>query len=252
MKLVGNVIVATLAASTAVSVPALAFYSSCPPKNSARSTSLLEAAAQSRGEFILTVTAVTSTVITNPIQPAYARGRATLEQAYDRYTPRIIEGSAFYKSQLYGAVSKGNWKNLELATAEPPKKTKADRKLADGGTAKRAAQAGGFSDSRVLTAMDLFASTFSESSISPKTKAMKAEVETLREVVERMNKAARSATGEEKSGGGMFGIGSKAPSQGELAKEVKELYMKGGTAYNQYAYLANEGLPVTLAKLPFL
>lgn len=30
------------------------------------------------------------------------------------------------KSQLYGAVSKGDWKSLEIATREPPKKTKAD------------------------------------------------------------------------------------------------------------------------------
>lgn len=124
--------------------------------------------------------------------------------------------------------------------------------MEDGGAAKRAAQAGGFSDSRVLVAMDLFAATFSESSISAKTKAMKAEVETLREVVEGMSKAARLATGEEKGGGGLFGIGGKAPSQAELVKEVKSLYMKGGTAYNQYAALANEGLPVQLAKIPFL
>ena len=100
--------------------------------------------------------------------------------------------------------------------------------------------------------MDLFASTFSESSISPKTKSMKAEVEKLREVVEALNKAARVATGEEKSSGGLFGMGGKAPSQGELAKEVKDLYLKGGNAYNQYVFIANDGLPVQLAKLPFL
>ena len=100
--------------------------------------------------------------------------------------------------------------------------------------------------------MDLFASTFSESSISPKTKAMKAEVEKLREVVQALNKAARVAAGEEKAGGGLFGMGGKAPSQGELAKEVKDLYVQGGNAYNQYVFLANEGLPVQLAKLPFL
>jgi hypothetical protein len=41
---------------------------------------------------------------------------------------------------------------------------------------------------------------FSDSSITPKTKAMKAEVETLREVVVGMNKAARIAVGEEKVG----------------------------------------------------
>lgn len=124
--------------------------------------------------------------------------------------------------------------------------------LQDGGAAKRAAQAGGFSDARVLAAMDLYASTFSESSISPKTKKMQAEVQNLREVVDGLKKAAKIGTGEEKSGGGLFGIGGKAPSQGELAKQVKELYVKGGNAYNQYVFDANEGLPVQLAKIPFL
>lgn len=251
MQLVGNVIVATLAALTAAPLPVSAFNSSCPPRSCTRSFTLLEAATQDRADFLLTAAVVAGTVIADP-QPAIARGRATLEQSYDRYSPRIIEGGAFYKSQLYGLIAKGDWKGLALATAEPPKKTKADRTLEDGGAAKRAAQAGGFSDSRVLVAMDLFASTFSESSISAKTKSMKAEVETLREVVEGMNKAARLATGEEKGGGGLFGSRGKAPSQAELSKEVKNLYMKGGAAYNQYTFLANEGLPVQLEKMPLL
>jgi hypothetical protein len=30
------------------------------------------------------------------------------------------------------------------------------------------------------------------------------------------------------------------------------LYLKGGNAFNQYIFIANDGLPVQLAKLPFL
>ena len=123
--------------------------------------------------------------------------------------------------------------------------------LLDGGVAKRAALAGGFSDSRVLNAADLFAATFSESSISTKTRTMKAEVEKMREVINEMNKTARIALGEEKSGG-MFGMGGKAPTQAELAKRLQQLYAEGGNAYNQYCYAANDGLPVQLSKLPFL
>ena len=207
-----------------------------------------------RADFLTTATAATSSLLltTCQPQPATARGRATLDYAYERYVPRITEGGKYYKSQLYGAIAKGDWKSIELATAEPPKKSKEDRSLQDGGIAKRAALAGGFSDARVLVAMDLFAATFSDSSITPKTKAMKAEVETLREVVAGMNEAARIALGEEKAGGGLFGIGGKSPSMGELGKQVQELYLKGGNAYNQYVYLANDGLPVQLAKLPFL
>ena len=206
----------------------------------------------SRKDFLSTSASVIAGAVLVNSQPAYARGRATLEQAYDRYTPRIIDGGKFYKGELYGAISKGNWKAIQAATAEPPKKSKEDRALQDGGVAKRAALAGGFSNARVLSAMDLYAGTFSDSSITQKTKAMKAEVETLREVVDGMNKAAKIALGEESAGGGLFGIGSKKPSTSELSKQVQELYIKGGNAYNAYVFAANEGLPVQLTKLPFL
>jgi len=129
--------------------------------------------------------------------------------------------------------------------------TTIQRALADGGVAARAAQAGGFSDAKVLTAMDLLASQFSDNSISPKTKAMRAEVETLREVVQGLNKAARLGSGEDQAKSGLFG-GSKGPSSSELKKQVQELYLKGGNAYNQYIYTCNDGLPIQLNKLPFL
>ena len=101
MKLIRNTITA-LAATSAVSLQALAFS---PSNNSIQPTTQLEAAAKTRGDFLATAAAaVASTALVTPIQPAYARGRATLEAAYDRYAPRIIEGGAFYKSQLYGAI----------------------------------------------------------------------------------------------------------------------------------------------------
>jgi hypothetical protein len=57
---------------------------------------------------------------------------------------------------------------------------------------------------------------------APKTKSMKAKAEALRDVVSRMNKAARLALGEEKrGGGGLFDVVGKAPSQSELAKQVR-------------------------------
>ena len=81
---------------------------------------------------------------------------------------------------------------------------------------------------------------------------MKEQTEILKEVVEGMNYAAKLALGEEKQGGGMFGFGSKSPSQLELAQQIRELYVKGGNAWNQYVFLANDELPVQLKKLPYL
>ena len=138
-------IIAALAAAIAISLPALAFSPSCPNNSAASQLH----AHQTRSDFLSTASA--AAIATAAIsQPAYARGRATLEQTYERYTPRIIEGGKFYKGQLYPAIAKQDWKSIEAGTAEPPKKAKADRALPDGGVAKRAALAGGFSDARVL------------------------------------------------------------------------------------------------------
>jgi hypothetical protein len=118
MKVI-NSIVSTLAATAALSSTALAFSPAGSPNNSVRLTSQLEAEAQTRGDFLSTAAAAVVTgaaVIASPIQPAQARGRATLEAAYDRYCPRIIDGGKFYKSNLYGAISKSDWKTIATAT----------------------------------------------------------------------------------------------------------------------------------------
>lgn len=193
-----------------------------------------------------------STLLLGAPEPALARGRATLEQAYDRYTPRILAGGAYYKDKLKALISKDDFAGVKAALAEPPKKTKEDRAKVDGGVAERAAQAGQFSDSRVVVAMDLLASQFSDNSISPKTKAMKKEVDEIRSVIEGMLSVSKQALGEESAGGGFLGMGKKQASKGELSAELKKLYLQGGTSWNRYVFAANEGLPVTLKKLPYL
>jgi hypothetical protein len=130
--------------------------------------------------------------------------------------------------------------------------SKEDRAKADGGISERALQAGEFSDSRVVVAMDLFAAQFSDNSISPKTKAMKKEVDEIRSIVQQMESLAKQGLGEESAGGGFLGLGKKQPSKSEISNKLKELYIAGGTAYNKYVFAANDGLPVTLNKLPYL
>merc|ERR1712071_647898 len=87
--------------------------------------------------------------------------------------------------------------------------------------------AGGFSDARVLIAADLYAAAFSDNSISTKTKNMKEKVEKLRSIVQQLNTVAREGLGEDVGGGGFLGLGTKKPSQAELSKTAKELYVEG-------------------------
>lgn len=209
----------------------------------------------SRANFLSIVTKslplLSITTAVNP-QSVSARGFATLKNSYDRYTPRIVSGGEFYKSDLKSIIAKNDWAGLKSATSDPPKKTKADRAKADGGIAERAALAGGFSDARVLVAADLYAAAFSDNSVSAKTKNMQEKVAVLRDIVKKMNFLAKEALGEEKESGGLFGMGSKKPTEAEIAKSVRTLYVEGGNAYNEFIFAANEGLPVDIGQLPFL
>jgi hypothetical protein len=83
---------------------------------------------------------------------ASARGFATLEQAYERYSPRIRAGGEFYRKDLKVLVAKNDWAGIQNALQEPPKRRKEDLTKADAGVAARARQAGEFSDARVLVA----------------------------------------------------------------------------------------------------
>jgi hypothetical protein len=204
-----------------------------------------------RSDFLKQAALTAAAAVFLPTAPVYARGRATLDYAYDRYVPRIIDGGEFFKKDMAAMIAKSDWAGIKFALAEPPKKTKGDRLKADGGVAERAAQAGKFSDSRVLVACELFASNFSDNSISAKTKAMKKEVDELRTVVNEIDLVARQALGED-TGGGLFGIGAKKASKEELSRNVKQLYVQGGQAWNRYVFAANEGLPLQLNKLSYL
>ena len=259
-----------LSSSSWSSVPVVSALSLPPPSSAQKITTAKTDATTTRDVFFRDLATTTAggaaavtalvggatsgiaVVVSNP-QPAYARGRATLEQAYDRYTPRILAGGDFYKTKLKSMIAKEDWQGIKQALQEPPKKSKSDRTKQDGGISERAAQAGQFSDSRVITAMDLYAATFSDNSVSPKTKAMQKEVAELRNVVEGMKSIVKQVTGEEPAGGGgLFGIGKKQPSKLELANKMKELYIIGGTSWNKYIFAANDGLPVSLNKLPYL
>ena len=196
-------------------------------------------------------TLATTLFLTTAPSPALARGRATLEQSYDRYGPRIRAGGTFYATDLKKLIASADFEGVKNALAEPPSRTKADLVKPDSGVAARARQAGQFSDARVLVAADLWAAAFSESSISAKTKKMQAAVADVRRVVEEMQSVSRQALGEEKSGG-LFGIGAKKVDKKEAAKQLRELYVEGGNAWNEYVLAANDNLALQFDKFDYV
>jgi hypothetical protein len=189
--------------------------------------------------------------VTSPNDVAFARGRATLEQAYRKFTPRILAGGEFYEKEMKQYVASSNFEAIQNALREPPSRVKEDLKKPDSGVAGRARLAGQFSDARVLTAADLYASAFSESTISPKTKKMQLAVAKVRAVVEEMESICKQGLGQEQSGG-LFGLGAKKADKTELSKRLRALYVDGGNAYNEYVLAANQDLALQFDKLPFI
>lgn len=192
----------------------------------------------------------TAALVTTPL-PAMARGRATLEQQYERYAPRIRAGGTFYATDLKKLVATADFAGVAAALAEPPSRQKADLTQPDAGVAACARQAGQFSNARVLVAADLWAASFSESSISVKTKSMQEAVNKVRDVVEEMQKVARLGSGEEKAGG-LFGLGAKKVDKNECAKKLRELYVQGGNAWNEYILASNDNLPLQFDRFDFI
>ena len=199
----------------------------------------------------ITATTVLVVTATGPNDVASARGRATLEVAYRKFTPRIVAGGEFYRKEMKQFVATANFEAIQNAIREPPSRVKDDLRKPDSGVAERARQAGEFSNSRVLAAADLYASAFSESSISVKTRKMQTAVAKIRTVVDEMESICNQGLGKEESGG-LFGIGAKKFDKNELSKRLRQLYVDGGNAYNEYVLAANTDLAMQFDKLPFI
>jgi hypothetical protein len=217
-------------------------------------TSWTETDSLSRADFMnkWVVAPVTFAVVSSiGAEPASARGRPTLERAFERYLPRIQSGREFYANDLRQIIAKSDWTALKLAVAEPPSRQKEDLQKPDSGVSERARLAGVVSEARFLTAADLLAGAFSDNSISTKTKKMQAAVSKLRSVVEELQSIAKQGLGEEAIGG-LFGIGAKKANPAELAKSARQLYVAGGNALNEYIAATNEALPLQFERLDFI
>jgi hypothetical protein len=217
------------------------------------STSSADAASSSRKQFLQASSILGFTAAVNFLapEPAFAKGRATLEKSFRRYAPRVVAGGVFYGNELRTLVEKNDWEGIKEALQDPPERTKEDLNKPDAGVAARAKAAGGFSDARVLVAADLLAASFSDSSISTKTRKMQGAVVRLREAVAGLKSVARQGLGEETSGG-LFGIGGKKLSQAELAASAREYYVAGGTAWNEFVYDANDELAIQFDRFPYV
>mmetsp|Transcript_14974 Transcript_14974/g.30873 ORF Transcript_14974/g.30873 Transcript_14974/m.30873 type:complete len:81 (-) Transcript_14974:295-537(-) len=79
---------------------------------------------------------------------------------------------------------------------------------------------------------------------------MKAAIDKVRTTIAEMDQVTKRALGEDT--GGLFGFGKKKASEAELAKEMRTLYAQGGTAWNEYVFLANENLALQFDRFEYV
>lgn len=83
-----------------------------------------------RKDFVKTTVAATATIgvlgLAAAPPPALATGRATLEQSYERYAPRIKAGGEFYQGDFKQMVAKADWEGIKVATGNVPPRKKED------------------------------------------------------------------------------------------------------------------------------
>ena len=85
-----------------------------------------------RKYFVKTTVAAAATTTTIGVlglaapPPALATGRATLDQSYERYAPRIKAGGEFYQGDFKQMVAKADWEGIKVATGNVPPRKKED------------------------------------------------------------------------------------------------------------------------------
>lgn len=94
-------------------------------------TPVATGAAVGRMDFLKSVSVV-SIGLLGFQEPVFATGRATLEQSYDRYTPRIRAGGEFYQGDFKQMVASGDWAGIKAATGGVPPRQKEDLQVRNG------------------------------------------------------------------------------------------------------------------------
>mmetsp|Transcript_73338 Transcript_73338/g.122494 ORF Transcript_73338/g.122494 Transcript_73338/m.122494 type:complete len:223 (-) Transcript_73338:427-1095(-) len=158
-----------------------------------------------------------------PVEVLAESTLVTRQQAYSRYVPRIERGRDYWSTGLKKAIASGDW-----------------------GTIKTALEKKGSID-RIFGPMELWASSYSSKTISPKTLEMNAAIDELREAAADLQ-AAASGT---EAGGGMFSFitGPKKMDESKRITLANAAYTKGVSAINTYIDLGNDGLGMQFTQL---
>ena len=56
----------------------------------------------------------------------------------------------------------------------------------------------------------------------------------------------------QKAGGLLFGLGAKKVDKNECAKKLRELYVQGGNAWNEFILASNDNLPLQFDRFDFV
>ena len=165
-------------------------------------------------------------------QAAHATGKATQKKLFLGYGPRIGKLGSYF-DELEASISKADWVAVAAACAADTKKKGKIGPVYSG-----------------LSAMELWANTYSDRTESVKSKRMLAEAEVVAKMREYLVEVSCKGTGEcLKAEGGFLGMGAKAavkPSDRELSSAALGAVKQARGAFNRYVAVNNEALPLDI------
>lgn len=171
-------------------------------------------------------------------QPASARGRGTQEAVAQRLFPRIVKLREYLKNDIDAMIDSGDFTAMEAAAAYEENKEKKGRRV------------GPIANGEL--AMDLWASTFSETFVSEKSSELRNLVQVIRENREALYDISLRGAGKAKAEGGFLGFGAKPPapeSPEKLRAQAQAAANNIRAAFDKFVDGANDGAPLTINAL---
>mmetsp|Transcript_5238 Transcript_5238/g.15908 ORF Transcript_5238/g.15908 Transcript_5238/m.15908 type:complete len:232 (-) Transcript_5238:260-955(-) len=168
---------------------------------------------------------------------ASARGRGTQPAMFQRYSPRIVSFGEYLKSELPAKIEAADWAAVKADTEAEINKKKGPVGALYRGT----------------SAMSLWASTYSETAVTPTQKELDAQVDVLVDLRAALAAVADKGMGNTKKTGGIFGFGAKQeppPPPSVLKREAFKALASAKTAYNEYVAVSNKNAPFEISPLP--
>eukprot|EP01031_Cornospumella_fuschlensis_P031593 gene31592-38181_t len=169
---------------------------------------------------------------------AVADFRAQQKSTFFRFSPKLVTGRDFFRTEVKQAIEKEDWAVVsKFFEVYASKINKNDPNQVD--------QYDTYANNNLYRPMKVLAGSFAERSSSAKTKALLEQESAFESAMSDLEGCVKDRKGE-----GFFAATKKAPTGKERTKQAKDAWARGMAALDQYVKILNEGLMLELNKVP--